>query len=286
MSTSHGTLQGYNANALVDDKHQVIVAAQAFGHGGDHSNLGPILKQAQENLSRANEVRLTNRPIITADTSYFSEENLQVCDELGVDAYIPDSRFRKRDPRFRDQDRHRRKTLQQPDRHKRKTKYFKPSDFTYDPNINKLICPAGEELYSNGVNIIRKGRRCRSFRSNESSCRNCHLRSQCMRNPETKTRQVMIRCEHVPSSQNPQATASHKMREKIDTVDARSIYRKRLGIVEPVFANMCTHKGMDHFTLRGRDKVNLQWFLYCTANNIGKLARFAFHQQARMIQNN
>ncbi|NIW11924.1 MAG: IS1182 family transposase, partial [Gammaproteobacteria bacterium] len=31
MITSHGYIQGYNGQALVDDKHQVVVHAEAFG---------------------------------------------------------------------------------------------------------------------------------------------------------------------------------------------------------------------------------------------------------------
>ncbi len=36
MLTSHGTIQGYNSQALVDDKNQVIIHAEAFGNGQDH----------------------------------------------------------------------------------------------------------------------------------------------------------------------------------------------------------------------------------------------------------
>ncbi|MFQ6113162.1 MAG: IS1182 family transposase, partial [bacterium] len=36
MPTSDGVIRGYNAQALVDDKHQIIVNAQAFGNGQDH----------------------------------------------------------------------------------------------------------------------------------------------------------------------------------------------------------------------------------------------------------
>ena len=41
MKTSHGTIQGYNGQALVDEKHQVIVYAEAFGNGQDQRNLPP-----------------------------------------------------------------------------------------------------------------------------------------------------------------------------------------------------------------------------------------------------
>ncbi len=34
-------------------------------------------------------------------------------------------------------------------------------------------------------------------------------------------------------------------------------------------------KRMDRFTVRGRQKVNIQWRLYCLVHNIGKIANCA-----------
>ena len=62
------------------------------------------------------------------------------------------------------------------------------------------------------------------------------------------------------------------MKAKIDTPHGRRIYSRRLGIVEPVFANIAAQKGLDRFTLRGRAKVNVQWKLYCMVHNIEKVA--------------
>ena len=50
MATSHGVVQGYNANALVDEKHQVVVHAEAFGKGEDASNMEPMLAGAKNKL--------------------------------------------------------------------------------------------------------------------------------------------------------------------------------------------------------------------------------------------
>ena len=47
MKTSHGTIQGYNGQALVDKKHQVIVHAQAFGNAHDHKHLAPMIDAAR-----------------------------------------------------------------------------------------------------------------------------------------------------------------------------------------------------------------------------------------------
>src|SRR5690606_29254444 len=48
MTTSKGTLQGYNGVATVDKKHQIIVDAQAFGHGQEHHTLKPVLESLEE----------------------------------------------------------------------------------------------------------------------------------------------------------------------------------------------------------------------------------------------
>ena len=42
---------------------------------------------------------------LTADPNYHSLNSLKVCKDEKIDAYIPDIQFRKRDPRFADQER-------------------------------------------------------------------------------------------------------------------------------------------------------------------------------------
>ena len=43
MSTEHGVIQGYNAQAMVDSGRQVVVHAEAYGRSQDHSNLIPMV---------------------------------------------------------------------------------------------------------------------------------------------------------------------------------------------------------------------------------------------------
>ncbi|GHV77373.1 hypothetical protein AGMMS49942_21940 [Spirochaetia bacterium] len=63
---------------------------------------------------------------------------------------------------------------------------------------------------------------------------------------------------------------SQKMREKIDKVEYRNVYGKRMQIIEPVFSDITYCKKMNRFTLRTKQKVNAQWLLFCTVHNIGK----------------
>lgn len=65
------------------------------------------------------------------------------------------------------------------------------------------------------------------------------------------------------------------MKSKIDTAKGREIYSRRMGIVEPVFANIRSSRHLDHFTLRTRAKVNIQWVLFAMVHNIGQINRYA-----------
>jgi hypothetical protein len=58
------------------------------------------------------------------------------------------------------------------------------------------------------------------------------------------------------------------MAEKVDTERGRGIYHQRIGIAEPVFANIWAVKRLDRFTLRGKIKVKIHWVLYCMVRNI------------------
>ena len=52
MTTSKGTIQGYNGVAAVDKKHQVIIEAQAFGEGQEHHTLEPVAELIAKRYKR------------------------------------------------------------------------------------------------------------------------------------------------------------------------------------------------------------------------------------------
>jgi transposase len=271
MKSSHGIIQGYNANAMVDAKHQVIVHAQAFGEGDDGAVAEPMLRGAQANLAAAGCGRTALQDAaISADTGYFSNRNLEAFAAAQVDAYVPDPKFRQRDPRFADARRHRRPT----DRHKQQyqstRRWFGPQDFKYEAKTQRLICPAGKRLYGTGREVTNaQGYRVSHYKAAKGACLNCALRGRCLRNPESgQPRQVRVFHGRVTE------TLTSRMKEKIDTPEGRAIYSRRLGTVEPVFAHIAAHKRMDRSTLRGVLKVNIQWQLYCLVHNLAKVSRF------------
>jgi len=142
-------------------------------------------------------------------------------------------------------------------------------DFKLDDRTGKLICPAGHGLYVKNRNFqTADGYKAIAYQAPKTACCDCKLRSKCLRNPKTISRQV-----HVFYGKRP-GSLTDEMKQKIDTPDGRRTYSKRLGIVEPVFGNIRTCKRMDRFTLRGKTKVNIQWMLYCLVHNIEKITNY------------
>ena len=258
MYTSHGTVQGYNSQALVDSKHQVIVHGEALGRGPDNENLSPVIDGAKENLqSLGKNPDYFEDKILTADSSYHSIPNLNKCTEEKIDAYIPDNRFRNRDKRFGSRVGYR-----------PRSKKYTFADYQYDHEEDKFICPNGKRLKRFGKPRQANGKLLKRYVSEETDCSRCQFRAKCLRYKDAKRRHLSYYADE--SGEN----ISHTMIKKIDSEKGRSIYPRRIAIVEPVFANIRTQKRLDKFNLRGKIKVNIQWLLYCMVHNIEKVANY------------
>ena len=274
MKTAHGVIQGYNGVAVVDDKHQVIVHAEAFGAAQEHDLLEPMIEGTRDNFDEIGSGEdVFEKAKLVADSGYHTEANMQMVMEEGIDAYIADTQFRKRDPRFATVDKYKERARKERAEYFGTSGLYRAKEFTISKDKRFCICPAGKRLYRNGGNVILNDKTAIKFRSCKTHCRGCEVREKCLRNPETsEVRQVCF-------IQGPVAdiseTFTEKMRQKIDSIKGRLIYDRRLGTAEPPFAHIRTMMGLDRFTLRGKRKVNTQWLLYCITHNIKKVHRYA-----------
>jgi hypothetical protein len=163
MKTAHGVIQGYNSQALIDGRHQVIVHAQAFGRGQDHAHGPPMLDGALENLQRLGHgAEYFTGKIFIADTNYHSDINLRKCQELGLDAYIPDRFSRRRDPRYAARSRY------WPRRQK-----FTLEDFHYEEASDHYQCPQGKGLRRIAKKAYADGLVRRIYVAEEHDCQRC-----------------------------------------------------------------------------------------------------------------
>ena len=268
MATSKGVIQGYTGVATVDEQHQIVVDAQAHGTGSEQELLLPVVDTITPMLGK--------NTAIVADAGYHSEDNLKGLSERGVDAWIADPQMRQRDERFAEQGKHKDKPDPLYDKSAKSVKpgtRFKPADFAFDQATRGCICPAGKKLYSNGSECTINGYRAMKFQGAKQDCQPCSLRGQCLRTPDkTITRQVSFFFGRRDASKN----WIEQMKTRIDSPAGRRRIGQRFATVEPVFGNLRANKRLDRFTLRGKQKVDGQWKLYCMVHNIEKLAHHGY----------
>ena len=186
--------------------------------------------------------------------------------------------MRQRDERFKDQDRHKAKPdpLYDKAHPKKAAQCYSPQDFTLDPDTGICTCPAGKPLYRNGTNCIHNGYVSTKYSGTRRDCLPCAQRAKCLRTPDkTPVRQVAFfrgKAEGEPESH------TDRMKRAIDSEEGKARYGRRFATVEPVFGNLRHNKRLDRFTLRGRNKVDTQWKLYCLVHNIEKLAHQGYGQ--------
>ena len=274
MTTGKGTIQGYNGVATVDSKHQIIVDAQAFGHGQEHHTLQPVISSVKERFKRLgikNNIFTPKGTVLTADTGFANKRNNEFLYKQGINGFVPDDQFRSRDKSFVDQKTKYGKRKQE-GKPKGPTVYFTASDFKFNKRWLTCVCPAGEELTLRRVSDNGYGKETAYFEGRLLQCRHCPLKAQCMKNPGAADhrkgagRQVSFIIGQVRSKRS----YTNWMKERIDSREGKTVYSHRMSVVEPVFANICSNKGLTRFSLRGKRKVQAQWQLFSLIHNIEK----------------
>ena len=77
---------GYNCQLAVDSDHQVIVAVGVSNQSPDFEHLEPMLERIVASAGALPDV-------MTMDAGYWSESNVNVCADQGIDAYIATGRL-------------------------------------------------------------------------------------------------------------------------------------------------------------------------------------------------
>jgi transposase len=76
-----------------------------------------------------------------------------------------------------------------------------------------------------------------------------------------------------PPATVPEAGAKEKMQEKLRSATGKALYAARKHIVEPVFGQIKSARGVRKFLLRGLEKVSAEWQLICLTHNLLKIWR-------------
>ncbi|XZZ13515.1 transposase [Microbulbifer sp. JTAC008] len=214
---------------------------------------------------------MAKQVIITADTGFSNDANYSYLRESGINAYIPDNKFRSRDKAFAKQKAKYGKRKQKGRANVQQT--FPASEFTFNKKKKTCICPAGKSMLLLKEEHVSEGKKKLLFEGRLTDCRGCSLKNQCMRNPDSASsrkghgRQVSLTWTNG-------RTATDWMKKRVDSIEGKTIYGHRISVVEPVFGNIGTNKRLNRFSLRGKSKVQGQWQMFCLIHNIEKLMRY------------
>jgi transposase len=223
---------GYSPQLTVDADSQVVLAADVCTDQTDYAQLIPQLDQAQSALGQPPAE-------LSADTGYATGPNMAAVADRGITGYIPPN-----------QDTNRPEGV------------FQRTDFRYEPEQDRFVCPAGKPLpYTRTRTKPRAtgGHEARVYKCTE--CAGCEFATRCLK-PGAKTRSIEV------SAHDGVLTA---MRERLSTQAGREAYAKRKQSVEPVFGTVKWVMGFRSFLLRGLQKVKGEWRIATTAFNIRKI---------------
>jgi len=267
MTTSKGTIQGMACVTAADEKHQIIVHAQAFGMGQEQATLVPMIEGIKNNFG---DDIFKPSLVLTADTGFSSEATMQYLFDENINAVVPDNQFRKRNPIFAESDHYNKhKALRKKTRkdQNRKEDVLHSSAFSVSLENETCICPAGKEMLFKGDHFKGARGMYSRFRGKLKDCRGCHLQTKCMKHPiKDQGRQVSFLNKEVEK-----ITCLDLMKQKIDSPEGRRLYSRRMWVIEPVFGNITSNKGLNRISLRGEVKATAQWLMYCMIHNIEKL---------------
>jgi transposase len=227
-------IAGYNVQAVVDDKHKLIVASEVVNDSSDVKQLHAMARAAKEVL----EVKSLQ---VLADTGYYSSVDLKACEDDGIEAYVPPFEGNG-----------------MPDKQGR----FSRKDFSYDAVADVYRCPAGELLHpTEGRFTNTSGRVEIRYLNRKATCDACQLKAGCL-SPKVSYRSIS-RWEH--------EEVLERHRARMQSAKAEELMRRRSAIVEHPFGTLKCRAGYRHFLLRGFNKVRGEWSLMALCYNFTRV---------------
>jgi transposase len=211
---------------------QRVIVAQHVDPSSEVAAVGPMLKQA---------ARTGEGPVAQAsfDAGYFSGEVLGMAVEQNIDVVCPEG-----------------KAQQEGDWEKHSTKQFPKVRFTYDEESDTYRCPAGEQLRV--VGRFAGNEKVPGYKKYQATaCEDCPLRAQCTSGQGGRSIKRYAGDE-----------LKEAQRQVMKQEGARQRYRKRQGMVEPVFSALKGVQGLRRFMRRGLGKVRLEFSLHACAYNL------------------
>ena len=238
MKQSNGGYNpSYNAQIGVDTANKIIVGKHTTSNCEDTKELEPMIEGINERLGKYPEQVIT-------DGGYNTYPNITMVAEKDIDLIagergnnnVSGQQYRKRGI----------------------TKEFESEAFKYDEDSKSMICPEGKTLKFDGKEEL-PGRTNFKYRARVEDCNKCPSKHKCCPKTTKKGRSIIRKEYHEDVIE---------FQEKMQTEEAKLIYKKRGENAE--FVNACIKEKfkLRQFRLRGIEKVDIELTFAVLAYNI------------------
>jgi transposase len=231
-------IRGYSAQVAADAERQVIVAVKAAAQPTDSEQLNPMLQAVEKTVGQAPAQ-------LVADSGYYTDDAILEATRSKTDCVVPDSETAA--------------GLNNPQRGQSKEGAYDASRFTYDGAKDEFTCPQGKVLTfwrtqcRRGPTKVYRGQ----------DCDGCPVRELCTTDGRG-FRTIQVRPDHAEV---------RKLRERFKNETVIGVYRKRKGIIEPIFGRWQHNWGIRRLRLRGLAGFSAELHLLAIAHNVTKLFR-------------
>lgn len=244
MKTSGKRELSYNAQAVVDSKHQLIIGQDVINNENDAESLVPMIKNVEEITELKAELTIADSGYATGEQLYEAEQNKsEVLFSVTEKSNITTA-TREDEP-------------------------FHSSNFIYDKEQDVMICPQSKELkfyeHTRTKNKKHKVRiyKCKDYES-------CQFRWQCSK---SKTgREVKLNPFYEPIERQRFKQQDNVNKEKL---------KRRKQLIEPVFGWIKEGAQFRRFTVKGLESAKQQWSMICTGINLKKMHKLWVNKELK-----
>ena len=243
-----GFAPSYNVQVNTDAANGVVVAVEAVQAGNDFEQMLAGIDRVEHNLGQTPDQ-------VVADGGYVSRDNIVKMKARGVEFIGP----------------------QCDEGGKGKSSYegrgvspeYHSSRFVYDAVTDSFRCPQGKTLSYEG----KEERNCQvgyKYRAAMADCQGCAAKGQCCPGNQVTGRSIQ-RTEELPEVA--------EFRQKMQTEQARKIYRQRAQVAETPNLWIKAKFGLRQFNVRGLRKVGMEALWACLTYNIRVWIRLRWRRE-------
>jgi transposase len=238
LRTRNGFLTGHNVQAMASPGAGAAEGGQII----TAADLTPQVNDAHELLPMMQAAEANSgvaSAVTLADAGYHSGANLTACAAEGRTIVMPDQQ---------------QAALTRP---------YHKEQFAYDQARDTYTCPAGATLRFSGNTHDRDGGAVRQYRAARGVCAACPAFGACTSNARDG--------RTIRAGPHDAALRDHRAWQASD--EARTVFRRRRWLIEPVFSVIKDQQAARRFLLRGSVAVRAEWSWLATCFNLRTLAR-------------